>query len=40
KLKFDLELIRNLDENEDLNLRVKPGNWLEHLAICLKPVEG
>lgn len=37
---FDLELIRNLDENEDLNLRVKPGNWLEHLAICLKPVEG
>ncbi len=37
---FDLELMRNLDENEDLNLWVKPGNMLEHLAICLKPVEG
>jgi len=37
---FDLELMRKLDENEDLNLWVKPGNILEHLAICLKPVEG
>ncbi len=37
---FDLELMRKLDENEDLNLWVKPGDILEHLAICLKPVEG
>ena len=37
---FDLELMRKLDENEDLNLWVNPGNILEHLAICLKPVEG
>ena len=37
---FDLDLMRNLEENEDLNLWVEPGNMLEHLAICLKPVEG
>ena len=37
---FDLELMRRLDENEDLNLWVKPGNMLEHIAICLKQAEG
>lgn len=37
---FDVDLMRNLEENEDLNLWVEPGNMLEHLAICLKPVEG
>jgi len=39
-INFDLELMRRLDENEDLNLWVKPGNMLEHIAICLKQVEG
>jgi len=38
-INFDLELMRRLDENEDLNLWVKPGNMLEHIAICLKQVE-
>jgi len=35
----DLILMKNLEENEDLDLLVEPGNVLEHLAISLKPVE-
>ncbi|PIU29201.1 MAG: hypothetical protein COT09_02105 [Candidatus Hydromicrobium americanum] len=35
----DLDLMRDLKENEDLNLWVEPGNMLEHLAICLKQKE-
>ncbi len=37
---IDLDLMKDLEENEDFNLLVKPGNLLEHLAICLKPKEG
>ena len=36
----DLDLMKNLEEDEDFDLLVKPNNVLEHLAICLKPVEG
>lgn len=36
---FDLELITNLEENEDIGLLIKPGDLMEHLAISLKPVE-
>lgn len=35
----DLDLMTSLEEEEDFNLLVKPGNLLEHLAICLKPEE-
>ena len=35
----DLELMKSLEEEEDFDLLVKPGNLLEHLAICLKPKE-
>ena len=35
----DLDLMKNLEEDEDFDLLVKPNNILEHLAICLKPVE-
>ena len=35
----DLILMRSLEENEDLDLLVEPGNVLEYLAISLKPVE-
>jgi len=35
----DLDLMKNLEEDEDFDLLVKPNNVLEHLAICLKPVE-
>jgi len=33
----DLDLMKNLEEDENFDLLVKPGNLLEHLAICLKP---
>ncbi|MCJ7727595.1 MAG: ABC transporter substrate-binding protein, partial [Actinobacteria bacterium] len=36
----DLDLMKNLEEDEDFDLLVKPNNVLEHLVICLKPVEG
>ena len=36
----DLHLMKDLEEYEKFNLLVKPNNVLEHLAICLKPVEG
>lgn len=36
---FNLDLIKDLDEDEDFNLLIKPGNYMEHLAICLKPRE-
>jgi len=36
---FDLDLMRDIEENEDLNLWVEPGNMMEHLAICLKQKE-
>src|SRR4030042_2796907 len=36
---FDLGLIKELDEYKDFNLFIKPGNYIEHLAICLKPKE-
>ena len=35
----DLNLMKNLEEDEDFDLLVKPNNFLEHLAICLKPKE-
>ncbi len=35
----DLDLMKDLEENENLSLLVKPGNLLEHLAISLKPKE-
>jgi len=35
----DLELMTSLEEEEDFDLLVKPGDLLEHLAICLKPRE-
>lgn len=35
----DLELMKNLEENKDINLLVKEGNLWEHLALCLKPKE-
>ncbi len=34
---FDLDLMNSLEENEDFDLLVRQGNFLEHLAICLKP---
>jgi ABC-type transport system substrate-binding protein len=36
---FDLELITNLEEDDDISLLIKPGDLMEHLAISLKPVE-
>ncbi|MBM3705686.1 MAG: hypothetical protein FJW66_04075 [Actinobacteria bacterium] len=33
----DPELMKEIEENEDLKLLVKPGNLWEHLALCLKP---
>ena len=36
----DLDLMKDLEEDEDFDLLVKPNNVLEHLAICRKPVEG
>lgn len=36
---FNLDLVRELDEDENFNLLIKPGNYMEHLAICLKPRE-
>jgi ABC-type transport system substrate-binding protein len=36
---FNLDLIEDLDEDENFNLLIKPGNYMEHLAICLKPRE-
>lgn len=36
---FDLELITNLEEDEDIGLLIQPGDLMEHLAISLKPVE-
>ena len=35
----DLDLMKDLEENENFSLLVKPGNLLEHLAISLKPKE-
>jgi ABC-type transport system substrate-binding protein len=36
---FDIDLIKGIDEDKNLNLLIKPGNMIEHLAICLKPKE-
>jgi ABC-type transport system substrate-binding protein len=36
---FNLDLISELDEKESINLLVKPGNYMEQLAVCLKPKE-
>lgn len=36
---FDLELITDLEEDDDISLLIKPGDLMEHLAISLKPVE-
>jgi len=36
---FDPDLTKDLDENKDFNLLIKPGNMIEHLAVCLKPKE-
>jgi len=33
----DLDLMKSLEEDENFDLLVKPGDLLEHLAICLKP---
>lgn len=33
----DLELMKSIEEDENLNLEVAPGYLFEHLAICLKP---
>ena len=35
----DPELMAELEEDEDIQLLIKPGNLLEHLALSLKPVE-
>ncbi|MDD3818527.1 MAG: ABC transporter substrate-binding protein [Actinomycetota bacterium] len=39
KVLFDLELVNELDDNKDIDLFIKPGNYMEHLAVCLKPKE-
>jgi hypothetical protein len=36
---FDLELITDLEEDDDIGLLIKPGDLMEHLAISLKPIE-
>ena len=33
----DLELMKSIKENKNLNLEAAPGYLFEHLAICLKP---
>ena len=33
----DLDLMKSLEEDGNFDLLVKPGDLLEHLAICLKP---
>ena len=33
----DLNLLQNIEEHKNLEIIVKPGSLLEHLAICLKP---
>ena len=33
----DLELMKSIKEDKNLNLEVAPGYLFEHLAICLKP---
>ncbi|MFC2145377.1 ABC transporter substrate-binding protein [Actinomycetota bacterium] len=35
----DLELIKELDREENIQLVIKPGNLMEHLALSLKPSE-
>lgn len=35
----DLDLMRDIEENDDLTLWWEPGNVLEHLAVSLKPKE-
>lgn len=37
---FDLDLMRDLEEDKNINLLVKPGNLIEHLAVCLKGTES
>ena len=40
KVLFNLELVNELDDNnKGVDLFIKPGNYMEHLAICLKPKE-
>ncbi len=36
----DFELMKQLEEDYDINLFIKPGNLMEHLALCMKPKEG
>jgi peptide/nickel transport system substrate-binding protein len=36
-LPVDIDLLKEIEEDDSLNLMVKPGNLIEHLAICLKP---
>jgi ABC-type transport system substrate-binding protein len=36
----DLDLMKQLEEDYDINLLIKPGNLMEHLALCMKPKEG
>ncbi|MFC2159585.1 ABC transporter substrate-binding protein [Actinomycetota bacterium] len=35
----DLELIKELEQEENIKLVIKPGNLMEHLALSLKPSE-
>lgn len=36
---FDINLIKSIEEDKDLDILIKPGNLIEHLALCLKPKE-
>jgi len=36
----DPELMKTLEEDNNINLFIKPGNLIEHLALSLKPKEG
>ncbi len=35
----DLGLIEEIESSDNLNLLIKPGNLMEHLALSLKPIE-
>ncbi|MDY0028099.1 MAG: ABC transporter substrate-binding protein, partial [Candidatus Humimicrobiaceae bacterium] len=39
KVLFNLDLVNELDEDKDIDLLIKSGNYMEHLAICLRPKE-